>query len=452
MSPSGCRLSRRLCQTARACAQHSRRAGSGGRVPGLRSRALARNAAGLQRVQMRHRSNKVRRHIYVSARREANRSKYRSAVQAAAAAVSAVRERGWVGGGVSTIHSSEAGGGTATGERYSSEAGGGRRHALPLGSDTQRGPPRTMERLLHVSAALGAEARRRERSVGGLLEELLEQNDDGSLSDRCVQGLRERERELAAARDYRSAAAVCDLLEVLGTPQQRAPLTLADAPASLEEQIPFFFAHGFCVVADLAEGDELARLQDAWMRAEHPERERWDAARAEVLIERGVDAAAADASTPVSHFKGAEGSGRLLPNGTAPYDNGVSYPQSTFDVGNLLSKDDAFLDLADHPRLLPLLSEVCGASGLTTGASAESPYHGIVRCGGMSGRVVPSGEANEQGYLSWHRDKPPADGWPLPNYRLVKVFVAIFDIPADGGGTGVVPGESSQQNCGPLIG
>jgi hypothetical protein len=61
-----------------------------------------------------------------------------------------------------------------------------------------------------------------------------------------------------------------------------------------------------------------------------------------------------------------------------------------------------FLDLIDHPKLLPLLSEVCGCGGLLDGVPAESPYHGVVRTGGMSGRVVPS-EANEQGYLSWHR-------------------------------------------------
>lgn len=40
---------------------------------------------------------------------------------------------------------------------------------------------------------------------------------------------------------------------------------------------------------------------------------------------------------------------------------------------------------------------------------------------------MPS-DSNEHGYLTWHRDKPAADGWPVPNYRLVKVFVAIFDI------------------------
>ena len=31
--------------------------------------------------------------------------------------------------------------------------------------------------------------------------------------------------------------------------------------------------------------------------------------------------------------------------------------------------------------------------------------------------------------------------WPLPNYRLVKVFVAIFDIPTRGGATAVLPGS-----------
>eukprot|EP01051_Picozoa_sp_SAG22_P014228 SAG22_NODE_1695_length_3796_cov_3.361915_3_plen_188_part_00 len=129
---------------------------------------------------------------------------------------------------------------------------------------------------------------------------------------------------------------------------------------------------------------------------------RWDAARAEVLRVRGDQAAPPDSGTPVAHYKGHEGTGRLLPNGTAPYDNGTSYPQSTFDLPSLPAKDDAFLDLVDHPKLLPLLAAVCGAGGLSSAdaAPADSPYHGIVRCGGMSGRVVPA-EANEQGYLSW---------------------------------------------------
>eukprot|EP01048_Picozoa_sp_COSAG05_P029715 COSAG05_NODE_9927_length_593_cov_0.726721_1_plen_74_part_10 len=36
---------------------------------------------------------------------------------------------------------------------------------------------------------------------------------------------------------------------------------------------------------------------------------------------------------------------------------------------------------------------------------------------------------------SWHRDKPPADCWPLPNYRVVKAMVYLWDVSADGGPT-----------------
>ena len=39
----------------------------------------------------------------------------------------------------------------------------------------------------------------------------------------------------------------------------------------------------------------------------------------------------------------------------------------------------------------------------------------------------------------WHHDHPAPDGWPNPSYRNIKVFVAIFDIPQNGGPTALVP-------------
>ena len=39
-----------------------------------------------------------------------------------------------------------------------------------------------------------------------------------------------------------------------------------------------------------------------------------------------------------------------------------------------------------------------------------------------------------------HRDKPPADGWPLPNYRSIKCFVNFWDVAENGGPTACVPG------------
>ena len=210
-----------------------------------------------------------------------------------------------------------------------SESGGGREPREPA----------AVARLLQLASQLGAAHRQKESSLHGLLDERLEQNDDGSLTEAAIERLRRREQELVDAREYRQAALVKDLGDVLGP--QPAPLTLADcSPPALEDQIEFFIDNGFIVVPGLCEGDELARLQAAWMRAEAPERARWDDARAEKLRLHGDLARAADADTPVAHFRGNEGTGRLLPNGTAPYDNGRSYPQSTFDLGGLLAEDD----------------------------------------------------------------------------------------------------------------
>eukprot|EP01052_Picozoa_sp_SAG31_P043775 SAG31_NODE_7406_length_1697_cov_1.508761_1_plen_389_part_10 len=297
-----------------------------------------------------------------------------------------------------------------------------------------------LSRLLQLSAQIGADARRRPLAIALSGQPISQDPYTGAITADEIGRLQQRERQLAETRDYRAAADIEAIIRCLGP--KREPLQLSDcSPTKLEDQIEFFLENGFCVVRNVAAGHALAELQQSWMRAETPERERWDAARVQNLRSRGEKARPPDSSTPVSHYRGHEASGRLLVNGTAPYDNGKSYPQSTFDLNGLFGVSDAFLDLCDSPKLLPLLAAVCGAGGLASRDDTpdESPYFGHVRCGGMSGRVVPS-ESNEQGYLSWHRDKPPADGWPLPNYRLIKVFVAIFDIPPNGGATAVVPG------------
>lgn len=210
--------------------------------------------------------------------------------------------------------------------------------------DQQDGGLVAQQRLLQLASQMGAAHRQKERSLRGLLDEQLDQNPDGSLSDHSIERLRRQEQELVAAREYRQAAMVKDLLDVLGPNVE--PLALADcSPSSLEDQIEFFAENGFIVIPGLAEGDELVRLQAAWMRAEAPERARWDEARAENLRLHGDQAHDPDPDTPVAHSRGVDGGqpemgGRLLPNGTAPYDNGRSYPQSTFDLSDLVAHDD----------------------------------------------------------------------------------------------------------------
>jgi hypothetical protein len=56
------------------------------------------------------------------------------------------------------------------------------------------------------------------------------------------------------------------------------------------------------------------------------------------------------------------------------------------------------------------------------------------------------GKDGQCGYISWHRDKPPADGWPLPNYRMIKAFLNVRDVPENGGETAVVPGSFRLQS------
>jgi hypothetical protein len=112
-----------------------------------------------------------------------------------------------------------------------------------------------------------------------------------------------------------------------------------------------------------------------------------------------------------------------------------------FDIRNLLTLDDVFIDMVDSPAVVPLLSRVTGNyqalepdRKLSSGGS-----DGCMWVGGMGGRVVPS-EGNADGYTRWHRDKPSSYANGNPSYRHVKVFTNLWDIPANGGATSYVPG------------
>ena len=72
----------------------------------------------------------------------------------------------------------------------------------------------------------------------------------------------------------------------------------------------------------------------------------------------------------------------------------------------------------------------------------------------MGGDVVTSvsvgpGKAvqNTHGYTMWHHDHPPPTNDILPSHRTVKVFVALWDIPIDGGCTALVPGTHRLPGC-----
>lgn len=240
----------------------------------------------------------------------------------------------------------------------------------------------------------------------------LAQKPDGSVEPRELEELATRERAAAESRDYRLAAQLRDLQEVL----RPSSLKLRDCmPPTVDEQYAFFLKQGFCVLPDVLAPPQLREIQSAWERIVPGVRAKWK------LEKRG-----GEGISGIKFQKPPEGFPDIY--------------RTFFDIPQLLEQDDAFLSLVDCPKVVALLSRLAGQGGLQPGSEARgefSPYHGIAQCGGFQARTIPP-EGNGDGYISWHRDKPPADGWPLPNYRVIKVILNFWDVGADGGATAVV--------------
>ena len=124
-------------------------------------------------------------------------------------------------------------------------------------------------------------------------------------------------------------------------------------------------------------------------------------------------------------------------------------PDEPFAVRNALSQHDAFLDLIDHPKALPLVVDAIGwnIQIRTSHLDYRPPYPDRMRAGGV-GRG--DGEDNQAGYrnVNWHPDlagsylfeAPSLDG-RLP-FMEVKIFYAFSDLTeSDSGNLWVVPGS-----------
>ena len=124
-------------------------------------------------------------------------------------------------------------------------------------------------------------------------------------------------------------------------------------------------------------------------------------------------------------------------------------PDEPFAVRNALSQHDAFLDLIDHPKALPLVVDAIGwnIQIRTSHLDYRPPYPGRMRAGGV-GRG--DGEDHQAGYrnVNWHPDlagsylfeAPSLDG-RLP-FMEVKIFYALSDLSeSNSGNLWVVPGS-----------
>ena len=175
-------------------------------------------------------------------------------------------------------------------------------------------------------------------------------------------------------------------------------MNIAMTPLQREE----FDVRGFIVLEDFLSGDELTRLLEA--------------------VEEVAD-----------RVRGMEGLGRHDP----------------FAVRNALAHHEAFLDLIDHPRMLPLVVDAIGwnIQIRTTHLDYRPPYPEGLEAGAVG---VGDGADNEIGYrnLSWHPDlasdylfmAPSLDG-RLP-FMEVKVFYVLSDLSEPrSGNLWLVPGS-----------
>ena len=124
-------------------------------------------------------------------------------------------------------------------------------------------------------------------------------------------------------------------------------------------------------------------------------------------------------------------------------------PDDPFAVRNALSHHEAFLDLIDHPRLLPLVVDAIGwnIQVRTTHLDYRPPYPDDLKA-----RVagVGKGEDHEAGYrnVGWHPDLasdslflgPSLDG-RLP-FMEIKIFYVLYDMTESNcGNLWLVPGS-----------
>ena len=124
-------------------------------------------------------------------------------------------------------------------------------------------------------------------------------------------------------------------------------------------------------------------------------------------------------------------------------------PDDPFAVRNVLSHHEAFLDLIDHPRILPLVVDAIGwnIQVRTTHLDYRPPYPEDLKAS-ISG--VGKGEDHEAGYrnVGWHPDLasdslflgPSLDG-RLP-FMEIKVFYVLYNMTESNcGNLWLVPGS-----------
>ena len=182
------------------------------------------------------------------------------------------------------------------------------------------------------------------------------------------------------------------------------------AESLLAEQVEAYKRNGFITIEDVLQGDELARVQTAFERAQARARVDWEEGRAK--------------------GKGVSENGEYFASGTF-------HARKFFDIYplDLLEQDDACVEMIAHPRLYSFLSATVGEDVQTATIQVR-----VLE----SQTMEDAGE--EGGYVGWHRDHSNDEEWRYLGRPLnTKVLVYLTDVgPADGC-TACVPGSHRRE-------
>lgn len=116
-------------------------------------------------------------------------------------------------------------------------------------------------------------------------------------------------------------------------------------------------------------------------------------------------------------------------------------PETHFQIRNALSQHDAFLDLIDHPRMLPLVVDAIGwnIQIRTTHLDYRPPYPQNLAAGAVG---TGQGADAQAGYrnIAWHPDLASREIFQAPSldgrlpFMEIKVFYPLFDMSESGCG------------------